>query len=911
MPPKRQTKKERENEEAFAAFEKDIATYAPQPNIEIHAKEGWVLPNRIKFPRFIASTFRYSTPTNTMFVNQRFIKDYMQPDSPYRGILVYHGLGTGKTCSSIIAAENLMTEMGVVVMLPASLRTNYIGDIRTRCGNKYLTLRQKFKFVPLVSIKTKLEEIAAKTFVPTKLIRKNKGLWIPVHANNIEANTSNFETFDEDVRLKIIEQLDAIIQSKYQFIHYNGLNTQRLDEMEKNNPFQDKVVVIDEVHNFISRTIGKGKTGKRIYELLMKASNCRIIALSGTPIINNPFEVAFLLNLLAGRQTIYTIKATKNLADLSQALELHPRVDNFEVDVAKQMVYVHMLPERFAFVNKTQVYIRRTLDDIASNKDTIEEICTENGCKLSKVENALLFPLSEESFVNTFVDMNAHRVKNERLLAKRMMGLISYYGKYDEETYPTLFPIKWVYLNMPESMFGIYETNRIKEIQMEKKMRNKQARNRDSVQTDPLANLSQVYRVFSRTACNFVFPPDIKRPFPTNINAMSRELGIADDESAGEDKAPSTSKSTTTADYAKQVDAAVTKVAAKADIYLNLNNLMKDISPKFASIIKLSNDCEGKVLVYSQFRVVEGLGMLGVALEANGWSELKLRKQATGVWEVLCNNDPSKKKFFQYRGNNEETSILMNIFNNNLDKVPAAILRKLTHHPSTTHPPINNLRGDILKLAMITQSGAEGISLKHVRQVHVMEPYWNEIRINQVIGRAVRANSHVDLPKAERNVQVYRYIMQLPEKLAKSSKEMFMQDNGKSTDEIIHQIATRKANIVSSIEAVMKAAAVDCMFHKKDHPNVECLKFPVNADENALAFTADLEKDETDAEYTQRVRVEKVDGKFRDCKLKGIHYAFREDTKMLYDLEAYKQGQFIQIGKLVKHGDHWKIVKRP
>jgi hypothetical protein len=578
------------------------------------------------------------------------------------------------------------------------------------------------------------------------------------------------------------------------------------------------------------------------------------------------------------------------------------------------MVRVHMLPEGFEFVDKQQVFIKRYPNNgnTSTNKDVIERLCSENGCKLTKVENTLLFPLAEESFVNTFVDLYAHRVKNERLLAKRMMGLISYYGKYDEDTYPTLLPVKMVYLNMPESMFGVYEGNRIKEIQMEKKMRNKQARYRESLQTDALANLSQVYRVFSRTACNFVFPPDIKRPFPTNINAMSRELGIADDESVEEkattsSSSSSQSKSKAATEYAKQVDAAVNKVAMRADIYLTVDNLMNNLSPKFASIIKLSNDCEGKVLVYSQFRVVEGLGMLGVALEANGWSEVKLRKQAAaGAWEVL-GNDPTKKKFFQYRGNNEETSILMNIFNNNLDKVPAAILKKLV---GTQDGINNNLRGDILKLAMITQSGAEGISLKHVRQVHVMEPYWNEIRINQVIGRAVRANSHVELPKSERNVQVYRYIMQLPEKLAKSSKEMYMQDDGKSTDEIIHGIATRKANIVSSIEAVMKAAAVDCMFHKKDHPNVECLRFPVNANENALAFTADLEKDETDAEYNQRVRVEKVDGKFRDCKLKGIHYAFREDTKTLYDLEAYKQGQFIQIGKLVKHDDRWKIVKR-
>ena len=58
----------------------------------------------------------------------------------------------------------------------------------------------------------------------------------------------------------------------------------------------------------------------------------------------------------------------------------------------------------------------------------------------------------------------------------------------------------------------------------------------------------------------------------------------------------------------------------------------------------------------------------------------------------------------------------------------------------------NNNRGEIIKIFMITSSGAEGISLKNVRYVHIMEPYWNFIRIDQVFGRAIRMKSHMDLP---------------------------------------------------------------------------------------------------------------------------------------------------------------------
>ena len=69
-----------------------------------------------------------------------------------------------------------------------------------------------------------------------------------------------------------------------------------------------------------------------------------------------------------------------------------------------------------------------------------------------------------------------------------------------------------------------------------------------------------------------------------------------------------------------------------------------------------------------------------------------------------------------------------------------------------------NLRGDIIKLIMISKAGAEGISLYNVRYVHIMEPYWHAVRVDQVIGRARRINSHAQLPESERNIKVFSYL---------------------------------------------------------------------------------------------------------------------------------------------------------
>ena len=74
------------------------------------------------------------------------------------------------------------------------------------------------------------------------------------------------------------------------------------------NPFDNKVIIIDEAHNFVSRIVNKLKHAKkkqtplaiRLYNYILSASNCRLIFLTGTPIINYPNEIAVLFNMLRG-----------------------------------------------------------------------------------------------------------------------------------------------------------------------------------------------------------------------------------------------------------------------------------------------------------------------------------------------------------------------------------------------------------------------------------------------------------------------------------------------------------------------------------------------------------------------------------------------------------------------------------
>ena len=82
-----------------------------------------------------------------------------------------------------------------------------------------------------------------------------------------------------------------------------------------------------------------------------------------------------------------------------------------------------------------------------------------------------------------------------------------------------------------------------------------------------------------------------------------------------------------------------------------------------------------------------------------------------------------------------------------------------------------NNQEDDYKILVITKAGGEGLDLKEVRHVILFEPGWNYSSEEQVVGRAVRYKSHANLPKTERNVKVWKFILLKPgEKLDRSSK---------------------------------------------------------------------------------------------------------------------------------------------
>ena len=267
--------------------------------------------------------------------------------------------------------------------------------------------------------------------------------------------------------------------------------------------------------------------------------------------------------------------------------------------------------------------------------------------------------------------------------------------------------------------------------------------------------------------------------------------------------------------YNAKIELALSQLNDRKEEFFNQEALTQ-YSPKFLACLENIQNPEysGSHLLYSQFRTLEGIGIFKLVLEANGFVELKVRKtnirpsniETMDLNEIGLTEDnvigeskyvidvPKDKwnapKFALYTGTEtiEEKEMIRNIFNSDWDSLPEPLLSQVKQMGTY------NFNGDICKILMITASGAEGINLKNVRYVHLIEPYWHPVRIEQVIGRARRICSHKDLPPELRNIETFLYITKLSDsqKREKTHREIDTIDKNVTSDERLFQIMREK-----------------------------------------------------------------------------------------------------------------------
>lgn len=912
-----------------------------------------------------------------LLTHQKVVRDYLNLYTPYRGLLLYHGLGSGKTCSSIAIAEGMKSDKRIFLMTPASLKMNFFSELK-KCGDLLYRKNQFWEFISTVGRPEHSNALSSALGVSKEFITKYNGAWMV----DIK-QPSNYEKLTANEQATLDEQLNEMIRNKYIDINYNGLNMNKLNQLtsnQTNNPFNNAVIIIDEAHNFVSRIVNKikrpGTISYILYDLLMRAENAKVILLTGTPIINYPNEIGILYNILRGYIKTWTlplvVKTNKKI-NRDEILKMFSD-ENFNthdyVEYSGNTLSITRNP--FGFINsETRSYVRKNvtsqnkqhgghslnvtkknriiisggektsfeqyngvkLDDTGNITDhdfvsTIIKILQkndidvrENGMQLELFKS---LPDDKDSFISMFIDTDSATVKNANLFKRRILGLTSYFRSAQEKLLPSFVTnedgghIHLVTSEMSDYQFSLYEKIRKMEAEQEKQRK----MNSKKTQGDDLFEIASTYKIFSRAVCNFAFPDPPGRPMPDKKNndavnevemdAVPMELVKQVDEYANDEDA----NQEVSVEYNQRIQIALKHLSDNPRDFL-IPEALEQYSPKFLQVIENIADPEnsGLHLLYSQFRTIEGIGILKIILEANGFVQLKVKRSSGGNW-TLDNPMNQKPRFLLYTGTEtaEEKELMRNIYNSQWEFIPAELRAELEKISS------NNFMGEIVKIMMITSSGAEGINLRNTRFVHIIEPYWHMVRVEQVIGRARRICSHQDLPEQLRTVQVFLYLSTMSEKQStdNNNKELIIRDVSKldkktpiTTDESLYEISRIKDDINQQLLTSVKESAVDCgIYAKGSNENLVCYGYgKVSSNQFGSYPSLDIDQYQKDD-----INIKQQTLRLRKVTIQGKDYAYDQANNVVYDMDSYKRSKItgeniIALGKLEKRGRSNFIIK--
>lgn len=430
------------------------------------------------------------------------------------------------------------------------------------------------------------------------------------------------------------------------------------------------------------------------------------------------------------------------------------------------------------------------------------------------------FPTQKSEFENLF--MNENFDKNKNIFIKRILGLTSFYLNNDKENFPSVNK-KIIKVPMSKYQYNIYSFYNEKE-----------KKNQSS------------YKIYTRSASNFVFPDKMnpfQRPRP-NMFKNKKDY----------DKAILQYKNNLINYFKKNISADEIKKdfnlcikSYKQNLYYfifhykqiskSLKNLY-DLSSKMTSILfYLFKNKKQKNIIYSSFTSLEGIEIMSLYLN-------------------IINI-----KYLYYSGNLNLQERAKNVEKFN-DK--------------------NNIYGEKYQVFLLSSAGIEGISLTNVRSVHILEPSWNQGIIKQLIGRAVRLNSHQDLNKNDRNVQVFFYIT-------------FVKKDIDLTDQIIYKNSLESEKIKNKFLNLLKISAFDCELLKNQNQKnqkYDCFHFNQNTYIQHFnninigpAFQKDFQKSKNNGLFSKNTEIKEIKIYLHKISYqnKTIHAYIDFNTGLVYD----------------------------
>jgi hypothetical protein len=648
--------------------------------------------------------------------HQIFVRNFLSVETPYKGILLYHGLGSGKTCSAITICEEYRLQ-----------NLNYNKDHR----------------ILVIASKNVQDNFRVQLFDERKLEMIN-GLWnVTGCVSQSLANEVN-PTFMKNIpKTQMIREINVLIDKHYQFLGYRqfgNMVSRRLELLKKQTSldpksfkvkerqvlkqmFSNRLIVIDEVQNI--RT-NKGKedmesidVDEKVFQLLMsivkRAVNLKLVLMTATPMYDSYEEILSIINLLNANDGRSLISRTE-IFDVNGNFKERGK----ELFIQKITGYVSVVRGENPYLFPYRVYpnifnSNKSMLSFGYPSRNLLGVVIEPS---EHIEHLDLYVVGVGEYQNTVLE------KYKELLGRKKLKQLGYNViepgvQLLTMSYPSLDPT--TNLRFHYGKKGLDSIMNYQDTTLDKKVKNEKK--------------------------NFEYKPEIESEFGRiftlseigKYSSKLRELGVQVKESTG-----------IIMIYSRYIDGGVIPIALMLEEmgfkrYGDTVSLFKTVPVEPLDALTMKPKSEvGESFSQAYYSMITGDQALSNA-------------------------------------NREE-------------------IKALTDD--------ENKEGQKIKVVLLTLAGSEGIDLKGIRQVHIIDPWYNIFRIEQLIGRAVRTCSHKALPFRKRNVQIFLYTTNTDDDIEQADLNLYRRSYAKMKQ-------------IGSISRVIKEHAIDC------HLNIKQTNFTV------------------------------------------------------------------------------------
>jgi hypothetical protein len=677
---------------------------------------------------------------------QRFIAQIMSPKTPYNGMLLYHGVGVGKTCTAVLTAEaflELSPKNKVYILAPPAIQAGFyrtIFDINRLTlgkdddeknshdgctGNRYLELTQTFYDREKKDIELRVN----------RLINKRYAILGYVAFRNIirdilsKIPSTLSKTRQADLEITLLKRAF----SGCLFIVDEAHNMRDVLESEVDDTEADANEAADEKSD---ASAGK-KLAPQLRRVLRTCDGIKLLLMTATPMYNNYKEIIPLLNFL-----LHADHADESmlLTDADIEFEMTEEGERLTEESENKIMRVANGHVSFMRGENPRAFPAR-LDPAADLRVKTWPDMTPNGSTRIEPQvqkaNALRLPLIEcVLYKDSFTVIHALTTS---LVAAKGVGIRTidtllqagncvFPGEGTEGRTGTEGFQSWFTAN---AIPGTFEGVRLSTLPQ-------------YTTTEPTSNITW--------------------------------MGVG-------------------------------------------RNTLGQCSPKINSMIQKIQKSEGVSFVYSRF-VENGAVIFCLLLEANGYTpwgrsaplfRRGLAMTATGRQCSKCEKkeaghpalDPTRAEARDNHSFSPAYYALLTASSISTSGKESLPLSPNNNGVINAARDPKNLNGATIKVIVGSQVAGEGLDLKAIRDIHILEGWFHLSKEEQIVGRGIRYCSHNGLPRAKRNCTVNLYVNTFPPEINKETIDLYT-----------YRTAMNKAVRIGNVSRALKQGASDCNLNK-------------------------------------------------------------------------------------------------